>query len=158
MPQPRDASSPFAWPPAIYGSTVVVAGLLSWFIGWSFQPVSMRWIGIFAGVLIGGLGGAMALLAEMGFKEAGTAVLPTRPTTTIVRAGVYRFTRNPMYLGMTLGLIGLALALDQLWFLIAVPIAVVAVTKLAIEREEAYLAQKFGAVYLDYKAAVRRWF
>ena len=60
-------------------------------------------------------------------------------------------------LGMTLVLFGLGLALNELWFLIAVPIAVLAVTKLAIEREEAYLERRFGAPYVAYKSKVRRW-
>jgi protein-S-isoprenylcysteine O-methyltransferase Ste14 len=62
-----------------------------------------------------------------------------------------------MYLGMSLGLIGAALGFDQLWFLLALPFAMLLVTKLAIEREEAYLTAKFGDAYLAYKAKVRRW-
>jgi protein-S-isoprenylcysteine O-methyltransferase Ste14 len=157
MPTPRDASSPFIWPPTIYGSAVLVAGLLSWFAAWPFQDSALRVPAIAVGVALGLLGGAIALLAELRFKAAGTAVLPTRPTTAIVSTGIYRFTRNPMYLGMSLGLAGLGLGFNQLWFLLALPVAMLAVTKLAIEREEAYLAQKFGADYLAYKAKVRRW-
>ena len=63
-----------------------------------------------------------------------------------------------MYLGMSLILAGLGFAFDQLWFLLALPVALVAVTKLAIEREEAYLERKFGAEYVAYKRDVRRWF
>jgi protein-S-isoprenylcysteine O-methyltransferase Ste14 len=157
MPAPRDASSPFVWPPTIYGSATLVAGLLAWFAGWPFETDGVRTIAIVAGVLLFCLGGAIALAAEVGFKRAGTAVLPTRPTTAIVDTGIYQFTRNPMYLGMSLALCGLGLAFNQLWFLLALPLAIFAVTKLAIEREEAYLAAKFGTGYLAYKARVRRW-
>jgi len=82
---------------------------------------------------------------------------PTKPSSALVTSGIYRWTRNPMYLGMSLILGGIGLAAGSLWFLIALPIAMIAVTKLAIEREERYLAQLFGQPYLDYKARVRRW-
>jgi protein-S-isoprenylcysteine O-methyltransferase Ste14 len=157
MSIPHDASSRFIWPPAIYGSATIVAGLLSWLKPWPFEPYEVRTAALMAGVLVFCLGGASALAAEVSFKRAGTAVLPTRPTTAIVDTGIYRYTRNPMYLGMSLALLGIGLALNQLWFLLALPAAVFAVTKLAIEREEAYLAEKFGANYLAYKAKVRRW-
>jgi protein-S-isoprenylcysteine O-methyltransferase Ste14 len=89
--------------------------------------------------------------------RAGSNV-PTRlPTTTIVETGPYRFTRNPIYLGMVLGLIGLAIAFNSLWLLMAlVPFALV-IRYGVITREEAYLERKFGDVYRRYRARVRRW-
>jgi protein-S-isoprenylcysteine O-methyltransferase Ste14 len=157
MSAPHDASSRFIWPPTIYGSATLIAGVLAWFAPWPFEPDALRTVALTAGVLVFCIGGAIAIAAEIGFKRAGTAVLPTRPTTAIVGTGIYRLTRNPMYLGMSLALAGLGLGLNQMWFLLVLPIAMLAVTKLAIEREEAYLAQKFGAEYLAYKAKVRRW-
>ena len=154
---PQTASSPFIWPPVIYLTAAVVSGLLAFFAGWPFQPSGLRYAAMIAGALLIALGIGVALAAERVFKAAGTPVPPTRPTTTIVTSGIYRYTRNPMYLGMSLALVGLGLVFDQLWFLLALPIAVLAVTKLAIEREEAYLAEKFGAPYLEYKKQVRRW-
>ena len=82
----------------------------------------------------------------------------TKPSTALVTDGIYRWTRNPMYVGLSLILVGIGLATGSVWFLVALPFAVFAVTKLAIEREELYLADKFGAAYHDYKARVRRWF
>ncbi len=82
---------------------------------------------------------------------------PTKPSTALVTNGIYRWTRNPMYLGLSLILLGIGFATGSLWFLMGLPMAILAVTKLAIEREERYLAEKFGAAYLDYKSRVRRW-
>ena len=89
--------------------------------------------------------------------RAGSNV-PTRlPTTTIVETGPYRFTRNPIYLGMVLGLIGLAIGFNSFWLLVTlVPFALV-IRYGAITREEAYLERKFGDVYRRYRARVRRW-
>jgi protein-S-isoprenylcysteine O-methyltransferase Ste14 len=153
----RDASSPFVWPPVIYGTAALAAAVASWLAPWPVQPVAARPLLLAAGVAVFCVGAIVALAAEWQFKATGTAILPTRPTTSIVSTGVYRFTRNPMYLGMSLGLIGAALGFDQLWFLLALPFAMLLVTKLAIEREEAYLTAKFGDAYLAYKAKVRRW-
>jgi len=99
----------------------------------------------------------LVVLAERAFKRAGTPVRPTEPTQEIVTSGVYAYTRNPMYLSMTIALIGASLVADSLWFLVVVPPAVFAVTKLAIEREKHYLSRKFGESYRTYKARVRRW-
>jgi len=150
----RDASSDFPWPPAIYGLSALVA----WGLGRVAPlpmalPEGLRWAGwgiVALAVLIAGW-------AELSFLRAGTATLPTSPTSAIVESGVYRFTRNPMYLAMTLALVGLGLALSSPWFWLVAPAAVRLVTLLAIEREEAYLTRKFGAAYLAYKSRVRRW-
>lgn len=152
-----DASSRFIWPPVIYGSAALVAAGLAWHAPWPFEASLVRTLCLAVGGLVFVSGGVIALSAEVSFWRAKTAVLPTRPSTAIVATGIYRYTRNPMYLGMSLALVGLGLGLNQLWFLLALPFAKLAVTKLAIEREEAYLAAKFGQTYLTYKAQVRRW-
>lgn len=154
MDKTRDASSDFLWPPTIYGLAAFVAWGLS-----RVAPIAMplpeaaRWAGW--GIVAVAL--ALAGAAEVQFLRARTGTLPTSPTTAIVATGVYRFTRNPMYLAMTLALFGLGLALASPWFWLVAPAAVRLVTILAIEREEAYLTRKFGAAYLDYTARVRRW-
>ncbi len=158
MSAPRDASSKFLWPPTIYGSAALLALAAGWFAPLPFVPAWLAGSAFWTGVALVALGAGLALAAEIGFLFAGTATLPISPTTAIVETGVYRFTRNPMYLGMTLALVGAAPALDSAWFALATPLAVWAVTKLAIEREEAYLERKFGETYLAYKRRVRRWF
>jgi protein-S-isoprenylcysteine O-methyltransferase Ste14 len=151
-----DASSRFLWPPTIYGGAAIAGLALT--RAWPLPLPGAGPASTCLGYALIALGCAVALAAEYVFWRAGVNTLPTRPTTTIVATGIYRVTRNPMYLGMTLALIGVGLALGSAWFLITTPVCVYAVTKLAIEREEAYLAAKFGATYLDYKARVRRWF
>jgi protein-S-isoprenylcysteine O-methyltransferase Ste14 len=153
----RDASSAFIWPPTIYAAGALSSALLWWLAPWPYQAHGMRLSCIVAGVVLGCAGLAAAILAERRFHAAGTPVPPTRPTQVLVFDGIYRYTRNPMYLGMTLALLGLGLATNQLWFLIAAPVAVYAVTRLAIEREEAYLTRKFGDPYVAYMKKVRRW-
>jgi protein-S-isoprenylcysteine O-methyltransferase Ste14 len=110
---------------------------------------------------VGGVVFVMALLllawAISTITRAGSNVPTDLPTTTIVESGPYRFTRNPIYLAMMLGLVGLALAFDSLW-LLAVLVPFAAVIRFGVvAREEAYLDRKFGDVYHRYRLRVRRW-
>ena len=122
----------------------------------------LRWIpATWPKVLIGGIvfvaAFALAIWAIVTFRKAGTRVETTEPTMAIATHGPYRFTRNPIYLGMFLGQTGLAIGFDNPWILaILIPFYLV-LRYGVVAREEAYLARKFGGVYLDYKSRVRRW-
>ena len=111
--------------------------------------------------LLGGLliGGAVVptILALRNMRRAGTNVNPTQPTTALILEGAYRFTRNPIYLGLTLLYTGIAILANTLWPILLLPGALFVMTRGVIEREEAYLEQKFGTQYVAYKAKVRRW-
>jgi protein-S-isoprenylcysteine O-methyltransferase Ste14 len=156
-PQPRDASSRWPWPPTIFTAAFAAA----WWLqrNWPLPtgPESVQSLLQAAGWCILAAAIALALVAEIQFLLARTATLPTSSTSAIVTTGVYAFTRNPMYLAMSLALAGAALAFGSLWYALALPFAVFGVIKLAIEREEIYLERKFGAPYLAYKNRVRRW-
>ena len=121
-----------------------------------FLPVDLPagWLGAMVFVL------ALALFAWAiaTITRAGSNVPTNRPTTTIVQSGPYRFTRNPIYLGMFLALIGLAIAFDNLWLLLLLllPFALV-IHYGVVAREEAYLERTFGDVYRGYRSRVRRW-
>ena len=102
--------------------------------------------------------GIALILGAMGvFRTAGTPPEPWREVTAIVTTGVYRFTRNPMYLGMAGIYLGLALATDSLAALLLMPVVLFAIQTQVIAREEAYMVMRFGAPYEDYCAHVRRW-
>lgn len=88
---------------------------------------------------------------------AKTTPNPHRPTTVLVFAGPYRFSRNPMYIGLTLLYAGLMTYLQLPWGLIFLPVVIWLITIWVIVPEEKYLEQKFGAEYLNYKSMVRRW-
>lgn len=105
------------------------------------------------------LGGAAAFLggALRRFRAARTPPQPWRPTKRVVDTGVYRVTRNPMYVGMTLAYLALALAADSALALLSLPALVLLVWWGVIAREERYLERKFGDEYRAYQARVRRW-
>jgi protein-S-isoprenylcysteine O-methyltransferase Ste14 len=113
------------------------------------------------GVWLGSIAsaGAIALfvLSVRTFRAAGTPVPGNRPTTTIVRAGPYRFSRNPVYLAFSLLQVGLALLIDSAWLLVTLVPAAALMTLVVVPREERYLTARFPLEYLAYKESVRRW-
>ena len=91
------------------------------------------------------------------FRPRGQDEKPWTPTTAIVGAGPYRFTRNPMYLAMVLLCVGVGIFVASEWILALTPLCALALWWFAIRPEEAYLEEKFGEGYLAYKRRVRRW-
>ncbi len=141
-------------PPLIYAGALVLGLLANRLSPIPFLPRGLRralgWSLIFGGLVICALG-----LREM--KRAGTNVDPYEPTTTIVTGGPYRFTRNPLYLSMTLIYGGITARANALPAALLLPLVLHLMRRGVIEREERYLERKFGEEYLSYKARVRRW-
>jgi protein-S-isoprenylcysteine O-methyltransferase Ste14 len=126
-----------------------------WLYPLRFVPASVP--GAWVGGAIFAIAFTLAIWAIVTIRKAGTRVETYKPTTTIVVNGPYRFTRNPIYLGMVLGQIGVAVAFDSLWILAALVLFYLVIRYGVIAREEAYLERKFDDVYLGYKSRVRRW-
>jgi protein-S-isoprenylcysteine O-methyltransferase Ste14 len=141
-------------PPILALLFIVAAFLLGRFVRLPFVESSMvRYIGL-ALVVIGFL---MGLAAALAFRRARTTLDPYHPVSNIVTSGVYGFSRNPIYLGFLLMVIGIPLNAGTYWGLILAPLFIMLCNKLVIEHEEAYLEKKFGNVYTSYKSHVRRW-
>jgi protein-S-isoprenylcysteine O-methyltransferase Ste14 len=142
-------------PPLAWAIAVAAGLILDWLVPLPFVPPDLA-AGL-VGALVFAFALALAAWAIATMTRSGSNVPTNRPTTTIVESGPYRFTRNPIYLGMFGGQIGLAIAFDTLWLLLAlVPFALV-IRYGVVAREEAYLERQFGDVYRGYRARVRRW-
>jgi protein-S-isoprenylcysteine O-methyltransferase Ste14 len=141
-------------PPLIYAGALTIGLLANRLYPVSFLPRDLTrmlgWPLIVGGLLIGSLS-----FREM--KRAGTNVDPREPTTAIVTEGPYRFTRNPLYLCLTLVYAGISALANALWAILLLPLVLAVMRRGVIEREERYLERKFGDEYLNYKARVRRW-
>jgi protein-S-isoprenylcysteine O-methyltransferase Ste14 len=141
----------------------VVALLLGgamWWIAQDNPPLEMpRAIRAVAGIAIALLGGGIAVSGAHAFWRARTTLNPMRPekTTSLVTSGIYRHTRNPIYVGDALLLAGWAAYLSSPWTL-AGPVAfVLYMNRFQVAPEERALARLFGADYESYKRSVRRW-
>ncbi len=141
-------------PPLIFGATVGLGLLLQRVRPVPTGPAALgRTLG--TALAVGGVG--LGLSAVAALKGAGTNVDPYEQTSAIVEGGPYRFTRNPIYVAMTMLAAGIGLRANAGSVLALLPLAVGIVQKGVIEREEAYLARRFPEAYPPYKARVRRW-
>jgi protein-S-isoprenylcysteine O-methyltransferase Ste14 len=155
MSDSTDTARVIVRPPLAWGLAIIGGFALDWLMALPFVPavVPAGWLGgaVFA------LAFALAAWAIATITRAGSNVPTNRPTTLIVDKGPYRFTRNPIYLGMVLGLVGLAIGFDSLWLLVTLVPFLLVIQYGVVAREEAYLERRFGEVYRGYRTRVRRW-
>lgn len=152
-----DHAGVYVPPPLIFAVPLFAAFLADRQRAWTLVYAAPAIVAV-AGVGLIVAGAALGIAGVWVFRKSKTTVLPaTRPTTTIVAAGPYRFTRNPMYLGMAFAYLGITLLLNTVWALLLFPIVIWIVTRYVIQREERYLAAKFGDAYAEYRRRVRRW-
>lgn len=152
----RDNPGVIAPPPLVFAGFLALGFVLdvaTGHLGIRF-PVWLGWIA--AGLLAAG---SVALLTQAlaRLKSAGTRPEPWRPTTAIVTDGIYRYSRNPIYLAMALAYLAIVLAFDSIFGLLLLGPAIAVMQVGVIAREERYLETKFGAEYRRYKDTVRRW-
>jgi len=141
-------------PPLVALFCIVVALILGKFVPIPLAtPQIVRNIG-FALTCIGFLLGVGAFIE---FRKTRTTLDPHGSTKNLVMNGVYRFTRNPIYLGFLFMVIGFPLNYGYYWGIVIAPFFVITINRLVIEKEEAYLQKKFKEQYTDYQSRVRRW-
>lgn len=154
MAEQKDHADVKIPPPVLTLIHIGIAYAAKWLIPIPFAvPNILRTIGL----PLAAVGFLLAIGAFLEFRKAGTTVDPHGPVKSIVISGVYRFTRNPIYLGFLLVLIGIPLNSGTYWGILLAPVFIVSINNLVIQHEEAYLEKKFGDVYADYKSRVRRW-
>lgn len=122
-------------------------------------PIGIGSMSVFKyiGIAIVVLGIGIIIYASIVFKKAETNIEPWKPTTKIISAGLYGYTRNPIYVAFCLIQIGMGIFLNSLWILIGFIITAILICHIAIKMEELYLETKFREEYILYKNKVRRW-
>ncbi len=135
---------------------LVLMAVVSWFSPGTPMLARFRWIGL-AGA--SGIGGLLAVSGIRRFKKVKTTVNPLKPAraSSLVTSGVYKKTRNPMYLGVFFLLIGWGFFLGNAYSLIFPFLFCLYMTRFQIQPEERALEAIFGEEYLKYKKRVRRW-
>jgi protein-S-isoprenylcysteine O-methyltransferase Ste14 len=137
---------------------LLVTLVLMWLMHYAFPIYQymyepLAYFGI-AGVIFGIF---MAAISAHLFKKEGTGIEPFDEATTLVKSGFYRYSRNPMYLGMFVMLMGSAFLMGSIGALLPVPVFVVIIRNNFVLAEERFLEASFGERYLEYKSTVGRW-
>lgn len=143
-------------PPFVYLGALLLGLVAEWLVPLHTFGIDWRYLAATGGLLFV-VGEALMFAAAGLFRRLGTNVPPSQQTTFLPTTGLYRWTRNPMYLGMAVVYSGLAVAFDAPIALCLLPFVLIAIRTQVITREENYLEAKYGDDYRCYKARVRRW-
>jgi protein-S-isoprenylcysteine O-methyltransferase Ste14 len=141
-------------PPLLYSVAFVAVLALRWF--WPL-PILGHAIAFWSGIALAMIAVAIAVWGSRTMRIAGTNVNPSLPTTVVVTSGPFRFSRNPLYVALTLFYLGLTLALDTWWGIVVLVPLLIILHYGVVRREERYLEQKFGEAYRQYRSSVRRY-
>lgn len=146
--------NPRVHPPVLLLIHIFLTYVLNWLIPLSFNfPDVLVWIGF----ALAAIGIGLAASAVSQFMRAHTTLDPHGSVAAVVKSGPYRFSRNPIYLGFVLLLIGFSFILRSYWGLLLAPVLMLSLYQLVIQHEEKYLEKKFGESYTSYRSRVRRW-
>lgn len=157
MTDTKDAPQIVFFPPLLFFGTLIFAVLLEFLLPLKVLPVFAGNAAMFIGAAIMALAVSLAVSGVRNFKASATNVNPRQPALNLVTGGPYRFTRNPMYLGMTMFQPGAGLAFSLEWSFVLTPLLFAALHYGVVLREETYLSRKFGAPYDEFRASTRRW-
>jgi protein-S-isoprenylcysteine O-methyltransferase Ste14 len=141
-------------PPLLAVIYIALVYVLAWFVPLPLAVLPILQVVGFLLVILGFLLGVAALIT---FRRAGTTVNPHGQAAHLVTSGIYSFTRNPIYLGFLLIVIGISLDAGTYWGILLSPVLVILFNQLVIQPEEEYLTHKFGEQFTSYKQKVRRW-
>ncbi|HEY9014068.1 MAG TPA: isoprenylcysteine carboxylmethyltransferase family protein [Gemmatimonadales bacterium] len=141
-------------PPLVYLVSIAIG--LALHLAWPIRFLP-QWLSLPLGAATIAVAVIVFILSVRTFRIAGTPVPGNQPTTAIVRAGPYRYSRNPIYLAFSLLQLGIAFWINGFSLLLTLIPAVLLMSLVVIPREEAYLEARFPAEYLPYKNSVRRW-
>ena len=141
-------------PPFLYLGVFLVALIANWFVP---LPMLTTLVALTLGLCLSVVAIVIARWGRRTMTAAGTNVRPTRPATTIVTSGPFRFSRNPLYVALTLLYLGLTTAVNTWWGLILLAPLLLVMHVGVVLREERYLDNKFGESYRAYRSKVRRY-
>lgn len=154
MTDRADRPNKLPWPPLLLAGTAAASILLGG--AWPLPAFDNAGVAVIGVVLII-LGVGLDLWAIVTMRGADTNILPHRAADLLVTWGPFRFTRHPIYLGNTVLLFGIGLAVANSWFVIGSAVSALLVDRLAMRREEQHLAARFGEAWTAYAQKTPRW-
>ncbi|WP_411281588.1 methyltransferase family protein [Gemmatimonas sp.] len=144
-------------PPLLFVGGIAIGVLLDLVLPLPAVIPDARWV-VSAGLTLVLIGLGCMFAGILTFRKFRTAVYPNRPASTMVDSGLYAYTRNPMYTGLTTAYLGGVLLTGVLWVLLLLPVVLTLLVTQVIRREERHLRERFPEAYADYCARVGRWF
>src|SRR3989304_4439424 len=158
MTEVRDNAGVIAPPPLLALAVIVIGIALDWLLpAYVLSLLLSLEDRIVIGVLLIVIGLGLAVSALGLFRSAKTHAEPWKPSTALVTEGIFKWLRNPMYVGVTLILAGLSILLASDWMLVMTIVFVPVIHFGVVKREERYLEAKFGEPYRQYLAKVPRY-
>ncbi len=149
-----DNANVIALPPLIYGAALAIGLILQVMYPIAFLP---KQVTVWVGVALIVVSGVIVRAAFRALDRAKTPFDPSKASIAIVTDGTFRYSRNPMYVAITLLYLGIASLVNTLWLVLFLVPLMVVIQRGVVAREERYLERKFGDEYLRYKRQVRRW-
>ena len=141
----------------VFGIPFLASVALQFVIPLSLSQGILRQALILVGIILIIIGIGFIVLARREFAQYGQPTDPGHPTSKVVKTGVFAISRNPLYLGGSIFLLGIALLLNTLWAIVMLLLSIIICHYVLIVPEELYLATKFGNEYEEYTASVNRW-
>ena len=154
-PPAEDHADVHILPPLLFLGGIALGVLLQLAVGLRFAAESALRVPL--GLALVALGVAAMAWAIVWMSRTKQDPDPRKPTPELIAGGPFRWSRNPIYVGMALIQTGVGLALGNLWILLLLAPTLWILRRGVIEKEEAYLTRKFGDAYTRYRASVRRW-
>lgn len=158
MSEPRDNPGVIAPPPLLALAAIMLGLALDWLLPAYVLTVLLSLAErVIIGAILIGAGAALGIPALLAFRAAGTHPEPWKPSSALVTGGIFRWLRNPMYVGIILFVAGLAILLASDWMLVMTIVLAPVLHFGVVKREERYLEGKFGEAYRHYKETVPRY-
>jgi protein-S-isoprenylcysteine O-methyltransferase Ste14 len=154
MHSSSDVPNVLILPPLLYGLALAVGFLVHWITP---RPIVSSTAGYWIGGVLFASGVFLAIWGRRVMERAGTNVNPTLPSTALVATGPFLFSRNPLYVALTLIYVGLALLANALWVLVLIVPVLLIMHYGVVRREERYLEARFADAYREYRSRVRRY-
>jgi protein-S-isoprenylcysteine O-methyltransferase Ste14 len=153
----RDTPNVIIFPPLIPLSVLVIGVVLNFFMPLALLAHDLFVGRIVVGVIVFVVGIGMVIGASRIFRRIGTNARPSKPTLVLATSGIFTWTRNPMYVGGSLAVLGIAIGFALDWVLLLLVVSLPLIHYGIILREEHYLERKFGDEYRRYKTKVPRY-
>jgi protein-S-isoprenylcysteine O-methyltransferase Ste14 len=155
MPDPDDHADVRVLPPLLFVGSILAGALLRWLLPFGFSAGGGARVALGVATIAAGLAAGAWTIVWM--RRTHQDPDPRKPTPELILAGPFRWSRNPIYVGMALIQAGVGIALGNLWILLLLAPTLVILQRAVVAKEEAYLTGKFGDAYRGYCASVRRW-